>query len=364
MKIGARIIKTGIAVTITMFICNTLSLEPAFFGAVSAIVNMQPSILLTIESAKDQVMVHILGVSVGLICGYTLGNHPVIMGLVTILLIYLHIKFNFQSSITMGIIAALFILSSSAEQFLPHALMRTAVIFVGLLVAMLVNIALWPPRYQQQLKEQLKKSNQQIVGYFCQAIQDYVELENTQAPLRLELKESVHAINKEARKLMNFMRREGELLKPGASEQKDWLALADKLIDYNQSLLRKADRVYEILPARFERRMQLGSPPISPSFQVILELLASSCNTITRVNEKILSVIIDGAAVELEEINEEYWEKLTQAIEQFQADPNNIDYVHPLLDIAVTANEIKWASRQAKKLLADIVQQTADSQES
>lgn len=158
MKIGARIIKTGIAVTITMFICNTLSLEPAFFGAVSAIVNMQPSILLTIESAKDQVMVHILGVSVGLICGYTLGNHPIIMGLVTILLIYLHIKFRFQSSITMGIIAALFILSSSAEQFLPHALMRTAVIFVGLLVAMLVNITLWPPRYQQQLKEQLKKA--------------------------------------------------------------------------------------------------------------------------------------------------------------------------------------------------------------
>lgn len=157
---------------------------------------------------------------------------------------------------------------------------------------------------------------------------------------------------------MNFMRREGELLKPGASEQEDWLALAEKLIDYNQSLLRKADRVYEILPPRFERRLQLGSPPIAPSFRVILELLASSCNTITRVNEKILSVIIDGAAVEPEEINEEYWEKLTEAIEQFQADPNNIDYVHPLLDIAVTANEIKWASRQAKKLLADIVQQT------
>ena len=44
MKIGARVIKTCIAVTITMFICQALKLEPAVFGAVSAVVNMQPSI--------------------------------------------------------------------------------------------------------------------------------------------------------------------------------------------------------------------------------------------------------------------------------------------------------------------------------
>ncbi|MFZ5641916.1 MAG: aromatic acid exporter family protein [Bacillota bacterium] len=39
MIIGARIVKTGIAVTITMYICQALNLEPALFGAVSAVIN-------------------------------------------------------------------------------------------------------------------------------------------------------------------------------------------------------------------------------------------------------------------------------------------------------------------------------------
>ena len=56
MKIGARILKTGIAVTITMYLCKMLNLEPAFFGAVSAVVNMQPSIFLTVKTAKDQIL--------------------------------------------------------------------------------------------------------------------------------------------------------------------------------------------------------------------------------------------------------------------------------------------------------------------
>jgi uncharacterized membrane protein YgaE (UPF0421/DUF939 family) len=352
MKIGARIIKTGIAVTITIFICKLLDLEPAFFGAISAVINMQPSIFLTIKTAKDQIMVHILGVSVGLFFGYLLGSNPVTMGLITILLIYLHIKFCFQSSITMGIIAALFVLSSSAEQFLPHALVRTAVIFVGLSVAMLINVTLWPPRYKQQFKEILQASNQQAVRYFCQAIQDYVQLENNKPPLHHEQKKAVHKINKESRKLVEFLRREGEVLRPGVSEQSDWLSKAERFIDYNQSLIGKADRIYELLPARYDRRQKSGSPSISEEFKMILEILESGCTTIARVNGKLRSVIIDEIPAEPEEISEDYWEKLTEAIELWQKLTGSY-YLHALLDVAVTANEIKWASRQAKKLLYD-----------
>ncbi|HWR06664.1 FUSC family protein [Sporomusa sp.] len=352
MRIGARIIKTGIAVTITMFVCKLLNLEPAFFGAVSAVINMQPSIFLSVKTAKDQILVHILGVTAGLAFGYLIGGNPIVMGFVTILLISLHIKFNFQSSITMGIIAALFVLSSSADQFIPHALARSSVIFVGLSVAMLTNIILWPPRYQQQFKEKLEESNKQAVLYFCQAIQDYVELDNSKPTLHLDQKEIVHKTNKESRKLLEFLSREGDLLNPDKSEQLNWFATAEKFIDYNQSLIGKADRIYELLPARFDRRLQSGLQPISPEFQKILEILASGCITITRVNSKLRSVIIGGLAAEPEVISEDYWEKLTQAIEQWQSTLTG-SYLHPLLDVAVTANEIKWASRQAKKLLYD-----------
>lgn len=135
-------IKTGIAVAITMFICKLLDLEPAFFGAVSAVINMQPSIFLSFRAAKDQILVHILGVLAGFCFGYFLGVTPLSAGLIVILLIPLYIKLDLHSGITMGIVAALFVLSSSTEEFLVHALARTGVIFVGLGAAMLINVVL------------------------------------------------------------------------------------------------------------------------------------------------------------------------------------------------------------------------------
>ena len=99
MKIGARILKTGIAVTITMYLCKMLNLEPAFFGAVSAVVNMQPSIFLTVKTAKDQILVHMIGVGAGLAFGYLLGGSPLVMGIVSILLILVYIRLGLNSGI-------------------------------------------------------------------------------------------------------------------------------------------------------------------------------------------------------------------------------------------------------------------------
>jgi uncharacterized membrane protein YgaE (UPF0421/DUF939 family) len=353
MKMGARIVKTGIAVAITMLICNALNLEPAFFGAVSAVINMQPSIFLTLKTARDQIFVHLLGVAAGFFFGYFIGVNPVSAGLIAILLISLYIKLNLQSGITMGIVAALFVLSSSAEEFLAHAFVRTAVIFTGLGSAMLVNIFLWPPQYSQRFKEKLQESNEESVNYFCRAVQGFVQLQNEEPYSNSEQRAKVYKLNKEARKLSELLSREQELIADKSPEQEEWFALAEKLIDYNESLTEKGDRIYDLLPDRLERRIKSGTPPISTEFKAILEILGSGCITITRVNGKLRAVIVEGAIAETEEISEDYWERLTKAIEQWQPKLTGSYYLHGLLEAAVTANEIKWAARQAKTLLYD-----------
>lgn len=351
MKIGARIIKTGIAVAITMFICRIFNFEPAFFGAVSAVINMQPSIFLTIRAARDQLFVHVIGVVAGFFFGYFIGVNPLSAGLIAILLISVYIKLNLQSGITMGIVAALFVLSSSANEFMVHALARTAVIFTGLGSAMLVNILLWPPQYSQQFREKLKESNEETVNYFCHAVQDYVQLENEETFFNQEQRAKVYKLNKEARVLSELIKREKALSADGSAVQGEWYILAEKMIDYNESIMRKADRIYDLLPARLERRVQSGSPPISHEFKIILDILDSGCITIARVNNKLRKVIVEGAMAEPEEISEDYWEHLTKAIEQWQPKLTGSYYLHGLIEVAVTANEIKWAARQAKTLL-------------
>lgn len=353
MRIGARIVKTGIAVAITMFICKALHLEPAFFGAVSAVINMQPSIFLTYKAARDQLFVHVIGITAGFFFGLFMGVNPLSAGLIAILLISLYIKLNLQSGITMGIVAALFVLSSNADEFLAHAIARTGVIFAGLGSAMLVNILLWPPRYKQRFKAILKESNEETIRYFCQAVQDYVLLETQPALSCNEQRARVYKLNKEARALAELLSRDKEIISERAAGQGEWYPLAKKLIDYNESVTRKGDRIYDLLLARVERRLQSGDPPISDEFKIILDILYSSCITINRLNDKLRAVIVDGQAAEPEEINENYWEHLTKAIEQWQPKLTGSYYLHGLIEAAVAANEIKWAARQAKALLAE-----------
>lgn len=350
MKIGARVIKTGIAVAMTMFICRYFALEPAFFGAVSAVINMQPSIFLSLRAARDQIFIHIIGVAAGFFFGYFLGVNPLSAGLIVILLIPAYLKLKLNSGITMGIVAALFVLSSSTEEFLVHAFLRTGVIFVGLGSAMLVNVLLWPPRYNRQLKEKLRQSNEASVLYFCRAVQEYVGLEKKEPCIDDTQRSRVYELNEEARMLLDLLRSERQ----GAArhaEPKEWLYFAERLIDYNESIIKKADRIFDMLPIRWERRQRSGSPPISEEFKAILDILESGCTITIRLNGKLRTVIADGGTAAPEKISEEYWEILTKAIEKWQPRLKDSYYLHGLLEIAVTANEIKWATRQAKKLL-------------
>lgn len=353
MRIGARVIKTGIAVAITMYICKIIGLEPAFFGAVSAVINIQPSIFLTLRAARDQIFVHIIGIVAGFFFGYFLGVNPFSAGLIVILLIPIYIKLKLHSGITMGIVAALFVLSSSTEEFMVHALARSGVIFVGLGSAMLVNVLLWPPRYTKLLKEKLSQSNEAAILYFCRAVQDYVGLDDSrELYAHMEQKKRVYKLNKEARQLLELLRSERKVVTE-LSESREWISLAEKLIDYNESIIKKGNRIFDLLPIRLERRRKSEAPPVSDEFKAILDILESGCTIVVRVNGKVRTVIVDGGTTSPEEISEEYWESLTKAIEQWQPRLTDSYYLHGLLEVAVTANEIKWATRQAKILLAE-----------
>lgn len=356
VRIGARIVKTGIAVTITMSVCKALNLEPAFFGAVSAVANMQPSIFLTVKTAKDQIIVHLLGVGAGLLFGYLAGSSPLVMGIMSILLIVIYLRFHLQTGISMGIVAAIFVMGSGQELFLPHALNRTGVVFAGLITAMLVNILLWPPRYKQQFIQKIRESNEKTVAYFCQAIITYARLENDTPDVQQNQKKIVHDLNREVRKLAGLIKREGEMLTAGSAGQRDWFVMADKLLDYNETLTEKADRIYELALERFERRKQFDYPEISPEFRGILNILEDSLSIIERVNGKLRAVILDDQEEVAEKITEDYWERLTWAIEQWQSKLTGSYFLHALIEAAVTADEIKWATRQGKRLLAESVE--------
>jgi hypothetical protein len=247
------------------------------------------------------------------------------------------------------------VLGSGEEQFIIHALNRTGVIFAGLTTAMLVNVFLWPPCYSGQFKRKLNEANEAAVAYFCRAIRDYARLENVEPDINPDERVMSHRLNEEARKLLVLIEREENGLASGSMKQNRWLAQAEKFLDYTESLAEKGDRIYELSQTRFNRRVEAGRPPVSEEFKAILAVLESGCDSIERVNKKIRTVLVDAKTADVEPIREDYWERLTHAIEQWQSKLTGSYYVHALIEAAVTANEIRDGARQAKHLLAESV---------
>lgn len=339
MHLHKRLIKTGIAVSLTMYILHRFKLEPAVFGAVSAILSLQPTISLTVKNALQQVKVQGLGILTGLILGYLLGGSPLTMGFAAMVIILGYNKIKLQSGVVMGVVAALFIISSPPEQFFSHALDRTLVIVTGLIVASVINVIIWPPRYEKILQEALQKTDLEAVTYFNHAISDFVHLD------RLE----IHDHNQELRnlkKLLSETKRYLGYLQEGSPEKDR----AEAVYEYLRGISLKAESVYAIIPVRIERRKKQGDLPISEEFRVILNLLAKGSATIERVNENMRSILNnDNIRLEKEVISEEYWQELTQALEAWQNKVSTDDYVHAVIDIGVVSSELRWVSREGKK---------------
>lgn len=149
MTLGPRVIKTGIAVTLALYICSLLNLESAVFAGVAAIFTIQPSIYRTWKQVWDQVQTNTLGAVIALIALYFLSNDPIIIGLVMIIVILISLKLKMESTMSLTLVTVLAIMSAPGNEDLSFALHRFGIILIGMTSALLVNILIYPPKYKK-----------------------------------------------------------------------------------------------------------------------------------------------------------------------------------------------------------------------
>ncbi len=146
---GPRILKTGIAVTLALYICSMLNLDPPIFAGVAAILAIQPSIYRTWKQMIDQIITNTLGASISLFFIYFFGENPITIGFVIMLVISLSIKLKMEKTIPLTLVTVLAIMSAAGSEDFSFALERFMIIMIGTAAAILVNIIVLPPKYQQ-----------------------------------------------------------------------------------------------------------------------------------------------------------------------------------------------------------------------
>jgi uncharacterized membrane protein YgaE (UPF0421/DUF939 family) len=153
MYIGARIIKTGLAITLTIFICKFLNIESVLFATATAAVNMQPTVSKSIRNAWEQVAVHVLGIIIAVAFGLTLGTNPWIIGLAVIVMLTVTTSLKLAKNLDLGALSVILILESSPDHFLADVQLHSTAIFIGLGVALCVNRILAPPNSNNHFKK-------------------------------------------------------------------------------------------------------------------------------------------------------------------------------------------------------------------
>ena len=149
VKVGSRVIKTGIAVTLALYICSIFNLESAVFAGMAAIFTIQPSIYRTWKQVWNQVETNTLGAIVALLALYFLGNDPFSIGLVMIIVILISLKLKMADTISLTLVTVLAIMSAPGNEDLGFALHRFGLTFIGMMSALIVNVFISPPNYKK-----------------------------------------------------------------------------------------------------------------------------------------------------------------------------------------------------------------------
>ena len=146
IKIGMRTIKTALAVTIAISISYLLNLNSPFFAAIAAIITLQGNIVDSFRMGRDRILGTIIGAVIGLAGSYVALGNPIVIGIGIIGLIYVSNIINFNKTIAISsVVFVSIMLNPDGGSILLYSLFRVLDTFVGISVAVLVNLAISPP---------------------------------------------------------------------------------------------------------------------------------------------------------------------------------------------------------------------------
>ncbi|HZJ84857.1 MAG TPA: aromatic acid exporter family protein [Syntrophomonadaceae bacterium] len=162
MKIGARTIKTGLVVALTIFLVNileaktnTIEYNIAGMAAITAIIGMQPSIKDSLKTFRSRVIATFIGTLIAFILALTLGLNAFYLGLASIAIILICLKLKLQESITFALITLVAIGTYHNDFNIMGVVYRVSGVLIGLIVSTGLNILFIPPDYTDDLKEKI-----------------------------------------------------------------------------------------------------------------------------------------------------------------------------------------------------------------
>lgn len=203
MKIGFRTIKTGIAVTLALFISNILKIESPFYAVIAAIIAIQPTVSDSWKKGIYRLLGTMMGAVVGVIFVSISPGNPILAGLGIIFIILVMNKLNWGEAISIGGVVFIGIFLNAEGGYIDYSLHRLLDTSIGIVVAVAVNYIIYPPNYDDKIVEEARQISKDLLNYYIKAIQILLKEEEEDIAF---LEEQIQEIEEELDETERFLK--------------------------------------------------------------------------------------------------------------------------------------------------------------
>ncbi|MEH7304694.1 FUSC family protein [Neobacillus drentensis] len=165
MKLGARILKTGIAIVLSLYLGQILHSPSPVFAGIAAIFAIQPTIYRSYLTIIEQIQGNLIGALLAVVFVLLLGNHIIVIGLAAIIVIAINLKLKLENTIGLSLVTLISIMETTGGNFIPFAGIRFSTIMIGVFSAFLVNLVFMPPRYENKLYFKMTSTTEEIIRW-------------------------------------------------------------------------------------------------------------------------------------------------------------------------------------------------------
>ncbi|WP_172252681.1 aromatic acid exporter family protein [Saccharibacillus deserti] len=173
MNFGARMLKTGIAVTLALYLTMLLNLTPPVIAAIAAIFAMQPTIYKSWTYFLDQLLTNTLGAVIAVTAGRLLSSEPIAVGLTCIVVIMICLKMKRADTIGLTLVTVIAVMEASGQW--DFALNRFLISVIGIFAAFIVNVLVLPPKPKEQFIGQIQSTFNQLSLLMRTAVSDEIK---------------------------------------------------------------------------------------------------------------------------------------------------------------------------------------------
>ncbi|MCL7746306.1 FUSC family protein [Halalkalibacter alkaliphilus] len=171
--IGRRVIKTGVAVFITAFICHLINLPPTF-AVITAIVTTEPTAADSLKKGMIRLPAAALGATFAIAADFVLGQNAITYALVAMLTIIACSKLKLDTGTLVATLTAVAMIPGTTDHAIFDFSIRISGTSIGIIVSTFVNFVILPPKFGPILVKKVDALYQQTANKFALILESHL----------------------------------------------------------------------------------------------------------------------------------------------------------------------------------------------